>query len=118
MKKRIFPLFLLLIFLLASTVNAQKERLGSSSVQLSFDGTTACCDVTISATDLKGDISAVIKLMDGSTCINSWRKAASGFLFFTDSSTAVKKGKTYTLTVTYSVDGVTQPSLSTSATCK
>lgn len=118
MKKRFFPLFLLIIFLLTSTVNAQRERLGSRSVQLSFDGTTACCDVTISTTDLKGDISAVIKLMDGSTCINSWRKVAYGYLSFTDSTTSVKKGKSYTLTVTYSIDGVTQPSLSTSATCK
>lgn len=118
MKKRVLPLFLLIIFLLTSTVNAQRERVGARSIQLTFDGTTACCDVTIATTDLKGDISAVIKLMDGSTCINSWRKAASGYLFFADSTTSVKKGKSYTLTVTYSIDGVTQPSLSTSATCK
>nr|WP_325179559.1 hypothetical protein [uncultured Oscillibacter sp.] len=116
--KKVFPLFLLFIFLLTSTVNAQTERLSGDSIKLTFEGTTACCNVTIASTDLKGDISATIKLMDGSTCINSWRKVASGYLFFADSTTSVKKGKSYTLTVTYSIDGVTQPSLSTSATCK
>lgn len=116
--KKVFPLFLLFIFLLTSTANAQTERLGGDSIKLTFDGTTACCDVMIASTDLKGDISAVIKLMDGSTCINSWRKVAYGYLSFTDSTTSVEKGKSYTLTVTYSVNGITKPTLSTSATCK
>lgn len=119
MKKRILPLILLIVLILTTSANAYTERTAGNSAKLTFDGTKAHCKVVLSTTNLKGDISAVIELWSGTTRINFWEESAdSGYLVFDDDTTVVEKGKSYTLTVTYSVDGKEQPLLSASAICK
>lgn len=117
MKKRCIPLIMLLIFLLVAPANAQAERAASKYAKLTFNGTIARCDVEIATTNLKGNISAVIELWDGNTCINSWEVSGTGIIYFSDSTTTVVKGRRYELTVEYTIDGEIQSPLSTSGIC-
>lgn len=119
MKKRSLPFLIALIFLLfVTSANAQSARLPGNSVLLTFNGTKACCDVTIIADDLKSDINAVIKLLDGNTEINSWKVSECGYLYFSDSTTSVIRGRSYVLTVEYTISGTPQSTLKTSGVCK
>lgn len=118
MKKRSLPLLIVLIFSLMTPANAQSVRTLGNGILLYFNGTKACCDVTITADDFKGDISAVIELSDGNSCINSWKETGKGYLYFFDDTTTVVKGRSYVLTVNYTINGKPQSPLTTSGVCR
>lgn len=118
MKKRYIPLLMVLIFLLSIPANAQTERTATRYAQLTFNGTVARCDVDISTSNLKGNISAIIELRDGNSCINSWAVSGTGIIHFSDSTTTVVKGRSYELTVEYTIDGKPQTSLTSSGICR
>ncbi len=61
-------------------------------------------------------ISAVTKLWQGNSCIETWEDTAYGILNVTY-STDVKGGKSYTVTVDYTINGIVQKQLSDSGTC-
>lgn len=118
MKKRYVPLLMMLIVLLLTPANAQTERIATQYAQLTFNGTVARCDVDITTSNLKGNISAVIELRDGNSCINSWEVSGTGILHFSDSTTTVVRGRSYKLTVEYTIDGIPQTSLTSSGICR
>ena len=84
-------------------------------VGLSFKDDSANCEVFISANSKDDAISAVTKLWQGSSCIGTWKDTAKGILDVTHNAN-VKNGKSYTLTVDFTVNGITQPTVSTSGT--
>lgn len=116
MKKKGLFISLLLILILAVPVQAQTSRANVDRATLSFDGTTANCRVQLTG-NLKDKISATIKLCSGSQTIQTWYESSTAVLSFYDTVT-VEKGKSYTLTVDYTVAGKSKPTLSTSGTCK
>ena len=118
MKKYSFPLLIVLIFALMTSANAQSVKVPGNGILLSFNGTKACCDITITADDYNGDISAVIELSDGNSCINSWEATGKGYLYFFDDTTTVVKGRSYVLTVNYTINGESKLPLTTSGVCR
>ena len=61
-------------------------------------------------------LSATAKLWTGKTCLKTWTIKGTGKIQTTKTAT-VSKGKTYKLTVDYTVNGVKQPQKSVTRTC-
>lgn len=115
MKKQYLFLSFLLVLTLVVPVQAQTERADYTRATLSFNGTTAQCRVQIVGNPAD-DISATIKLWNGSQCIETWQESNTGVLSFFE-TVSVQKGQSYTLTADYTIAGESQPTLSVSKTC-
>lgn len=116
MKKRFFPILFMFLMVFSSTAHAASTRAASVVPRISFDGTTVSCTVFIAADRPTDDIDAVIKLWQGSRCIETWEESSVGDLAFSGKVT-VSKGKTYQLTVDVTLEGKVQPRFSVEGTC-
>ena len=116
MKKHFFPIMCAFLVLLSSTAHAA-TRAAAVVPRISFDGTTASCSVFIAADRPTDNIDAVIKLWQGSRCIETWEESSIGDHAFSGKVT-VSKGKTYQLTVDVTLEGKVQPRFSVEGTCK
>ena len=110
MKKRFFCMSLILVMLLSVSAHAIQSRSITSVPHLSFDGNNASCVIQI-----VGDKMTDEELRCGSDLIASWNGSGSGILKMTKSA-AVKKGKTYTMVVNFSVNGTRRSPVTVSAT--
>lgn len=117
MKKRIFALTVLMLLLtLPISVQAAQPWAINNRPTLSFSRTTASCYVDCKGANTKDKISATLTLNQGSTYVDSWSGSGTGSVFVSGQH-AVKSGKKYTLTLSYSVNGVAKPSVSVTNTC-
>ncbi|MGN1157046.1 MAG: hypothetical protein ACI4TK_12790 [Agathobacter sp.] len=116
MKRQVLALVMLVI--MALTVSAQAVETRSTGVQpyLSFSGTTAICTVQCKGDSARDEIKATLTLYQGTTYVDSWSGSGTGIVPIYGECT-VRSGKSYTLKVTYSINGITKPSVSTTATC-
>ena len=89
MKKRVFALIAVLLLAMANTAQAAV---------------------------LRDRISAKLTLYQGNTYIDSW-SAAGTYRVPVSGECTVKSGKTYRLVLTWSINGVAQPSESTTRKC-
>ena len=103
MKKRIVPLFIVLVMVLSISANAAIEpKANIIRPTLSFSGTTAKCTVLV--TSPGKDIRVTMSLWRNTTLIDSW--SGSGTTVVSVQGTAsVVKGVAYTLKVTGTVNG-------------
>ena len=115
MKKRFFCMSLILVMLLSVSAHAIQRRSITSVPHLSFDGNNASCVIQIVGDKMTDEISATMELRCGSDLIASWNGSGSGILKMTKSA-AVKKGKTYTMVVNFSVNGTRRSPVTVSAT--
>lgn len=116
MKKRIFPFVAILLLVFALSTYAASPYVLKVQPYLSFDGTTARCSVTFTGDDSSDEADLTLTLYQGNTYVDSW--SASGTDRVRISETCkVESGKTYRLVLTWSVNGKTQPSVSTTKTC-
>lgn len=115
MKKRF--LTLVAVFTLLLTVNSfAAYKSASAKPSLTFNGTTAVCFASCKG-DLSTDtVSATLTLYQGKAYISSWSASGTGRIPVSGEC-KVEKGKNYTLTLTYSVNGTSKPSVSTTAVC-
>ena len=98
------------------TAYAASTRAAAVVPRISFNGTTASCTVFVAADRPTDDIEAVIKLWQGSKCIETWEASSVGDLAFSGTAT-VSRGKTYQLTVDVTLEGKAQPRFSVEGTC-
>lgn len=102
--KKLAALTVLCIFLLScTTAYAAESRAVAARPSLSFDGTTANCEVVVTS---YGDIDITLSLWQGSTLIDSWSDSGFGMVSMSESC-SVTKGKTYKLTVSGTAGGQT-----------
>lgn len=110
MKKRVLPIVVVLVVMMAITTYATAESLGAEVEpripkvisSLSFSGTTANCQTSIrSASD---DIVAYMELWKGSTLVSEWTATGNGTVTM-NKTCSVSKGATYTLKVYGTIDG-------------
>lgn len=119
MKKRIFSLAALVVLILSATVSAVDTRESTPHPTLTFNGTTATCAFSIRAESSSDKINATIKLWDGSTCLKTWTDSSTNYLFFSEThSKGIQTGKSYKMTVDYTIAGKSYPQLSVSAVCR
>lgn len=116
MKKCTLVIIALISLVLNVSVQAVEMRAVTPKPILSFSGTTAYCYADCIGSSDNDIIDATLTLYNGSTQLDSWSKSAKGSVLITGQS-KVQSGKTYKLTLTYSVNGLSKPSVSVSGTC-
>ena len=117
MKKRIIPLFFLVLLLatvMIPTSAAISTKAISGKPTLKIEGTTAYCVGKYNSGNRNDAISITVTLMQGSKEIASW--SASGKGSVTISKTCkVETKKTYKLVLSATVNGVAKPDVSVKA---
>lgn len=114
---RKLALFLALVAALVVPVHTFATTWALRSVpKLSFDGTTAICELTIAGNSTSEHIEVNLKLMDGATCIASWYGHGYGYVYMNKTKT-VTPGKTYTLIAEITVNAIFKDPVSVTATC-
>ena len=116
MKRKLMAVILAMVLVLTQGMAAHAAEIRSTDVipTLAFDGTTAECQVRITAPGKK--IVATLELWCGTVLIDSWPGTASTLLVINGSGTVVK-GRTYTLKVSGTIGGETFQGTPISATC-
>ena len=114
--KRTVALLLVVVLILSTAVFAAETRAQPATLSLSFDGTTANCEVTATASNMNQSISATIKLYRGNTWLHTWTVSDTGYLEFSE-TWPVTSGYTYKLTADLTINGTTYPTVSTTRTC-
>lgn len=117
MKKPIC-LVLVAIFLVSVPVSAYAatSRDIIARPNLSFDGTTAKCVATVIGDTTSEVISVTVKLWYGSTCLQTWTATGNGYVALSKTAT-VTAGRTYTMTVDVTINGVAKDRISKTGTC-
>lgn len=116
MRKRILPLVMAVLLMLSFTVPAAAaaERAISGRPGLTISGTTAYCVGKYSSGNQNDTISMTLTLKLGTTTIDSWSTSDTGSAVISETCT-VTTGKTYTLVLAATVNGVKQPDVSVTA---
>lgn len=117
MKKRVISVALVMVLVMSMcvpvfAVSARANRISSPTIY--FSGGRAYCSVTITAA--YQDIDATLQLWRGSNLVASWSESGTSFVGI-DESHAVTSGRTYSVTVTGTIDGVPFSESSGSVTC-
>lgn len=116
MRKQLLALSLILVMLWHHRPGSGPAMLPAAQPSLSFSGTTASCRIIVRGDRSSDTLSATAKLWTGKTCLKTWTIKGTGKIQTTKTAT-VSKGKTYKLTVDYTVNGVKQPQKSVTRTC-
>lgn len=118
MKKRIASvlttIFLISILLVSTAYAAVPRR--ASAPSLSFSGTTANCSASCYGNSSQDTVSVTLTLYQGNTYVDSW-SGSGKYHVSVSGSCGVQSGKSYKLTLDYSINGVKQTSVSTSKVC-
>lgn len=113
--KRYLTIIAAVALVLSISCYAVSSRAVDVYPTLTFSGTQATCKATIMGQSSTDRIVATMYLYRGSTLIDSWGASGTGVLRMEESAT-VSRNKTYTLTVNYSVNGITQNPVTISRT--
>lgn len=112
-KMALFLAVVLLLSVFALPAQAAQPRISSVIPELTISGNTATCNVQVIGDDTSDVVKATIKLWRGSTCVATWNRQSTGYIFFSQTKN-VATGYTYTLTVDASVNGESFPRVSVS----
>lgn len=103
MRKRLLVFFLVVGMLYVCFVSTQAAVMDiTPSAQLTIDGNTAICQVTIAKSGKS--IQATMELWQGNTLVDSWSGNETSYLHLVGTH-RITTGKTYTVTVLCTVDG-------------
>lgn len=116
MKRRMFSLAALLLLVLSISVQAAQPRAVSADPILYFSGTTANCSANCNTGNTSDKVSATLTLYQGGTYVDSWSGSGTGSAFISGSC-KVQSGKSYTLILSYSINGQSKPSVYATGTC-
>lgn len=115
MKKRMSLMFAVCLLVLTMAAQAVEPRAVGNPV-LAFNGTTAECSVTCRGDNTTDKVSATLTLYQGRTFVDSWSGSGTYRVPVSGSAEAMS-GKEYRLVLTWSINGVSQPSVTTTGTC-
>ena len=110
-------LLLALVLVLCTPVTAYAAtRVSSIKPSLGFSGTAAICQVTVMGDNASQHIQVTMKLMYGTIQVASWSGSGYGYVYL-DKSATVFSGRTYTLVVEVTMDGVVKDPVYITKTC-
>lgn len=115
-KTKFFAVVILVVMSLCMAAQAADMRAAGGTPNLSFNGTTAVCSVRCKGNVSSDQVSAKLTLYQGKTVVDSWSGSGKNYVTVSGQH-KVTSGKSYTLTLTYSINGVSQTAKSTTATC-
>ena len=115
MRKRMLPLVMASVLMFSVAISAAAaERAITGRPGLTISGTTAYCVGKYNSGNQSDTISMTLTLKLGTTTIDSWSASGTGSAVISETCT-VQKGKTYTLVLSGTVNGVKQPDVSVTA---
>lgn len=103
MKKRFVVLSCVIVILLTVTAHAA-VRAEYCVPSLTFDGTTATCEIKVIGEALSDRIEVTLSLWHGNQLIDTWSEEGTGYLRMTETA-AVTRGNTYTMEIALSING-------------
>lgn len=116
--KKIFAAILCSLLLTGGIVaQAMAPMALGGSLNLSFNGTTAVCEASCRGDTSTDYVKATLTLYQGSSYIDSWSSEGT-YRAIVSGQHGVTRGKSYTLKLNYSVNGVAQPEQSVTKTCR
>lgn len=115
MKKLALLMAIILVISMPLTVSAT-PRLLSIRPSLTFEGTTAACEVEVVGNNTSEQIEVVMKLMHGTSCVRAWMNEGNGHVYMLTYAN-VTRGQTYTLYIELKVNGVAQQPVYINGTC-
>lgn len=117
LKRQLLAISLVLVMLLGITAQASGPmKAPVTKPTLTFNGTTATCTVYVRGNSTTDTVAVTAKLWMGSTCLRTWTASGKNSVKISETAT-VSRGKTYKLTVDYTINGITQPQKSVTRTC-
>lgn len=116
MYKRALGLLVVLVLVLGIAAQAAEMRAPTTPISLTFNGTTAKCSAQVETDKMTDTISGFLVLTNGPRVIATWPVRGNG-LVSVNKTASVESGKTYVLTLTYSINGGEQKTAGTSKTC-
>jgi hypothetical protein len=118
MKVKILPLMVTIILvtsMMATTASAVTMRAISGRPTLKISGTTAYCVGKYSSGNKDDEITITLTLKQGTEELDSWSASGKGSVVISKTYTVTAK-KTYALVLTASVNGVSKPGVTVTAT--
>lgn len=116
--KRVVAAMLCSLLLTGGIVAQAMEPMSvGGSLNLNFDGTTAVCDASCRGDTSTDYVKATLALYQGSTYVDSWSSEGT-YRAIVSGQHDVTRGKTYTLKLNYTINGVAQPEQSVTKTCR
>lgn len=103
MKKQFVVLLCVTVILLSVTAHAMVQA-EFCVPSLTFDGTTATCEVKVITESMSDQIEVTLSLWHGNQLIGTWSKEGTGYLRMAETA-MVTTGNTYTLEVDLSING-------------
>ena len=100
-----------------TVAQALEPRVANCSLSLTFDGTTAICEAICTGNSSTDQVKATIELYQGNTYLASWSNEETYFVAISGQR-GVTRGKSYTLKLTYTINGVAQPEQSVTKVCR
>ena len=115
MKKTALLLVIILVISMPLSVFAEPRAM-EINPNLSFDETTATCEVMVAGDNTSEYIEVTMKLKWGIFTLETWTASGYGYVYMLEQH-AVNKGWKYKLVVEVTFDGVEQTPVSIEGTC-
>lgn len=114
--QKLIAILLVLVCIVPVTAEAIAPRLETKNIGLSFSGATASCYASVSADKTTDKIVVTLTLSQGGSTVASWTESGTGVLTMRKTQ-AVTSGKTYTLTMSVTINGKAVSGKATTKTC-
>ena len=119
MKRRMLTLMIAVLILASIPINAfaNTSRIIGICPGLSFSGTVATCSLNVTTNNQTDTIEAVLKLWDGTRCLETWHISGTFILMFSDTHNVFLNHE-YKLSADVKINGISNPRVWITAKCE
>lgn len=119
MKRRILILIIAILMFVSIPIQAfaSTPRAVVIIPRITFSGTIATCSLQVTANNPTDQIEAVLKLWDGTRCIETWHLSDSPYISFSDTHNVFLNHE-YKLSADVKVNGISNPRVWFTAKCE
>ena len=117
MGKRHGVVILMVLMFVSTSAQAMETRAVSDKVSLLYDGSTAICSATCKGANTSDKVEATLTLVCKGETVASWSKSGVYSIALSEKCKVVP-GRTYTLKLNYTINGVAKPEKSVTRVCQ
>lgn len=117
MGKRLGVVIIMVLMIVSTSAHAMETRAVSDKVSLIYDGTTAICSATCKGSNTSDKVEATLTLISKGKTVASWSKSGVYSVAISEECKVVR-GMTYTLKLSYSINGAAKPEKSVTKICQ
>lgn len=115
MKIKLFSAIMVFVITFAIPIRAEaiELRVPNGMLSISFSNGTAVCSTSCIGNNSNDDVNVTMTLYENGAYVDSWNKSDNGYVSLSEEYDSIIHGKTYRLALTWSINGISQPSVST-----